>query len=168
MSRPIRDHLLAGLDYQDKLARFLENHDEPRAASEFSWPQHQAAAVITYLRSGLRFFHQGQFEGARVRVPTHLGRGPIEPVESRDRCLLCQAVTGLKDEAPFATATGRRSSRCRPGPATGLRTALSPTPGLARTAAAMSSSSITPETRRNADCRCLSRNSGINEYVIPM
>src|SRR5215831_2470240 len=27
--------MLAGLDYQDKLARFLENHDEPRAASEF-------------------------------------------------------------------------------------------------------------------------------------
>ena len=36
---PIRDHLLAGLDYQDKLTRFLENHDEPRAASEFPWPQ---------------------------------------------------------------------------------------------------------------------------------
>jgi hypothetical protein len=29
---PVRGHLLAGLDYQDKLARFLENHDEPRAA----------------------------------------------------------------------------------------------------------------------------------------
>jgi hypothetical protein len=78
--RPIHDHLLAGLDYQDKLARFLENHDEPRAAAEFSWPRHAAAAVITYLSPGLRFFHQGQFEGAKVRVPTHLCRGPVEPV----------------------------------------------------------------------------------------
>ena len=77
--RPIRDHLLAGLDYQDKLVRFLENHDEPRAASEFPWPQHQAAAIITFLSPGLRFFYQGQFEGARVRVPTHLCRGPVEP-----------------------------------------------------------------------------------------
>ncbi len=77
--RPIRDHLLAGLDYQDKLARFLENHDEPRAAAEFPWPQHQAAAVMTFLSPGLRFFHQGQFEGARVRLPTHLCRGPVEP-----------------------------------------------------------------------------------------
>ena len=82
---PIRDHLLAGLDYQDKLARFLENHDEPRAASEFPWPQHQAAAIITFLSPGLRFFHQGQFEGARVRVPTHLCRGPVEPVEPGNR-----------------------------------------------------------------------------------
>ena len=78
----IRDHLLAGLDYQDKLARFLENHDEPRAASEFPWPKHQAAAVATFLAPGLRFFHQGQFEGARVRVPTHLCRGPVEAVDA--------------------------------------------------------------------------------------
>jgi glycosidase len=78
---PIRSHLLAGLDYQDKLARFLENHDEPRAAAEFAWPQHQAAAIITFLSPGLRFFHQGQFEGSRVRIPTHLCRGPIEPTD---------------------------------------------------------------------------------------
>ena len=56
----------------DKLARFLENHDEPRAASSFAWPQHQVAAVITFLSTGLRFFYDGQFEGAKVRVPTHL------------------------------------------------------------------------------------------------
>jgi glycosidase len=78
--RPIHDHLLAGLDYQDKLARFLENHDEPRAAAVFAWPRHRAAAVITFLSPGLRFFYQGQFEGARVHVPTHLCRGPVEPI----------------------------------------------------------------------------------------
>jgi hypothetical protein len=78
-ARLVRDHLLAGLDYQDKLARFLENHDEPRAAVTFVWPQYRAAAAITFLSPGLRFFHQGQLEGARVRVPVHLCRGPIEP-----------------------------------------------------------------------------------------
>src|SRR5215831_4611286 len=63
----IRAHLGAGLDYQDRLARFLENHDEPRVAARFAWPQHQAAAIVTYFAPGLRFFHQGEFEGARVR-----------------------------------------------------------------------------------------------------
>ena len=77
----VRDHLNAGLDYQDRLARFLENHDEPRAASAFPWPQHRAAAAITFLAPGLRFFQQGEVEGARVRVPTHLCRGPVEPVD---------------------------------------------------------------------------------------
>lgn len=79
-ARPVRDHLRAGLDYQDKLARFLENHDEPRAAATFSNPVHKAAAVISFFAPGLRFFHQGQFEGWKKRISPHLCRGPDEPV----------------------------------------------------------------------------------------
>ena len=79
-ARPVREHFLAGLDYQNKLARFLENHDEPRAAATFTQGVHEAAAVITFLSPGLRFFHEGQFEGRRIRISPHLGRGPIEPV----------------------------------------------------------------------------------------
>jgi len=95
---PIRGHLLAGLDYQDKLARFLENHDEPRAASEFPWPQHQAAAIITFLSPGLRFFHQGQFEGAHARVPTPSLPWSDRADEPRNRRLLCPATAGSKDQ----------------------------------------------------------------------
>lgn len=80
-ARAVREHLYAGLDFQDHLARFLENHDEPRANATFATAQQRAAAVITYLTPGLRFFHQGQREGKRVRIPTHLGRGPAEPVD---------------------------------------------------------------------------------------
>ena len=75
-ARPVREHFHAGLDYQNKLARFLENHDEPRAAATFSLEVHQAAAVITFLSPGLRFFHQGQFEGRKKRISPHLVRGP--------------------------------------------------------------------------------------------
>ncbi|MFN9715214.1 MAG: alpha-amylase family glycosyl hydrolase [Planctomycetota bacterium] len=78
---PLRDHFRAGLDYQDKLARFLENHDEPRAAATFGLELHPAAAVITFLSPGLRFFHQGQFDGRRKRISPHLVRGPDEPVD---------------------------------------------------------------------------------------
>jgi glycosidase len=80
-ARPVREHLHAGLDYQDKLARFLENHDEPRAAATFSAEVHQAAAAITFLSPGLRFLHQGQFAGRRKRISPHLGRAPEEPVD---------------------------------------------------------------------------------------
>jgi hypothetical protein len=79
-ARPVREHFQAGLDYQDKLARFLENHDEPRAAATFAPAQHEAAAVLTFLSPGLRFFHQGQLEGHKKRVSPHLGRGPDELV----------------------------------------------------------------------------------------
>jgi hypothetical protein len=77
-ARPAREHLHAGLDYQDRLARFMENHDEPRAAATFAPPMHEAAAIVTYLSPGLRFFHQGQFEGRRTRISPHLVRAPFE------------------------------------------------------------------------------------------
>jgi hypothetical protein len=82
-ARPVREHFHADLDYQNKMARFLENHDEPRAATTFSPEVHEAAAVITFLSPGLRFFHQGQFEGRRKRISPHLVRGPDEPVDER-------------------------------------------------------------------------------------
>ncbi|MEK6782436.1 MAG: alpha-amylase family glycosyl hydrolase [Bacteroidota bacterium] len=78
----IRGHFQAGLDYQDKLARFLENHDEPRAGLTFHPDQHKAAAVITFLSPGLRFFHQGQFEGRMKRISPHLIRAPHEPLNT--------------------------------------------------------------------------------------
>jgi len=84
-ARPVRGHLQAGLDYQSKLARFLENHDEPRAAATFAPGMHEAAAVITFLSPGLRFFHQGQFEGRRKRISPHLVRAPLEPVDESRR-----------------------------------------------------------------------------------
>ena len=80
-ARPVREHFLAGLDYQNKLARFLENHDEPRAAATFSTEIQEAAAVITFLSPGLRFFHHGQFEGRKKRISPHLVRAPEEPVD---------------------------------------------------------------------------------------
>jgi hypothetical protein len=79
--RPIREHFQAGLDYQDKLARFLENHDEPRAAVAFPPGMHEAAAAVTFLSPGLRFFHQGQFQGRKKRLSPHLCRAPSEPID---------------------------------------------------------------------------------------
>ncbi len=84
-ARPAREHFWAGLDYQNKLARFLENHDEPRAATAFPPGVHEAAASITFLSPGLRFFHQGQFEGRRKRISPHLCRAPAEPVDQKVR-----------------------------------------------------------------------------------
>ncbi len=82
-ARPVREHFLAGLDYQDKLARFLENHDEPRASATFAPGIDEAAAIITFLSPGLRLFHDGQFQGRKKRISPHLVRAPEEPIEER-------------------------------------------------------------------------------------
>jgi hypothetical protein len=78
-ARSVRLHLCAELGFQEKLLRFLENHDEPRAASAFSPEKEQAAALVTATLPGARLFHEGQFEGRRVRLPVFLGRRPTEP-----------------------------------------------------------------------------------------
>jgi alpha amylase-like protein len=80
-ARAVREHFWAGLDYQNKLTRFLENHDEPRAAATFSPEIHEAAAAITFLSPGMRFFHQGQLQGRKKRISPHLVRAPQEPVD---------------------------------------------------------------------------------------
>jgi len=95
-AKPVREHFLAGLDYQDKLARFLENHDEPRAAATFPPGVHEAAAVLTFLSPGLRFLHQGEFEGRTKRISPHLGRGPNEPTNAAIQQFYQRLLTILK------------------------------------------------------------------------
>jgi hypothetical protein len=75
----VRQHLCADLAYQAKLLRFIENHDEPRAAATFSAAKERAAAVTIATLPGARLFHEGQFEGRKIRLPVFLGRRPVEP-----------------------------------------------------------------------------------------
>jgi hypothetical protein len=79
----VRAHLCADLAYQNKLLRFIENHDEPRAATTFSPANERALALTIATLPGMRLFHEGQFEGRKVRLPVFLGRRPNEP-EDKD------------------------------------------------------------------------------------
>jgi hypothetical protein len=98
-ARPVREHFLAGLDYQDKLARFMENHDEPRAAAAFPPGMREAAAIVTYLSPGLRFFHQGQFEGRTKRISPHLVRAPQEAVDAYTSGVYARLLEALGADA---------------------------------------------------------------------
>lgn len=81
----VRLHLTADTGYQERLVRFMENHDEPRAASVFEEGRAMAAAVSVATLPGARLFHEGQFEGRIVRVPVQLGRRPHEEENGRLR-----------------------------------------------------------------------------------
>jgi hypothetical protein len=75
----VRNHLGSDLAYQKKLVRFIENHDEPRAATAFSQAKERAAVVAMATIPGAKLFQEGQFEGRKVRLPVFLGRRPEEP-----------------------------------------------------------------------------------------
>ena len=77
----VRLHLLADLPYQEGMVRFIENHDEPRAAATFPEGKGRAAAVAILTLPGARLLHEGQAEGWKVRLPVFLGRRPAEPVD---------------------------------------------------------------------------------------
>jgi hypothetical protein len=75
------DHLQAELGYQSRLLRFLENHDEPRIANRLPTDAEQAAAVAIATLPGATMWHEGQFEGRRVRPPVFLRRRPDEQAD---------------------------------------------------------------------------------------
>ncbi len=69
----IRLHLVADLAYQEKLVRFIENHDEPRAAATFADRKARAAATTILTLPGAKLLHEGQLDGRRVKLPVQLG-----------------------------------------------------------------------------------------------
>lgn len=77
----VRLHLLADLPYQKKLLRFIENHDESRAAVAFPGEKGSVVAVAMLTLPGAKLLHEGQIEGIKVRLPVFLARRMDEPVD---------------------------------------------------------------------------------------
>ncbi|MFW9904137.1 MAG: alpha-amylase family glycosyl hydrolase [Candidatus Thorarchaeota archaeon] len=74
----IRGHFLADLDYQRHSLRFIENHDERRSIELFGKEKSIAAAVISGTIPGLCLYHQGQFEGYKLKIPIQLRQKAFE------------------------------------------------------------------------------------------
>jgi hypothetical protein len=91
----VRGHLGGSIDYQRRCARFLENHDEPRIASVLPPDRRKAATILLATAPGMRFFHEGQLEGRKLRAPVQLGRRAEEPVDEATARLhekLCETM----------------------------------------------------------------------------
>jgi hypothetical protein len=69
-------------EFATRSAHFLENHDEPRVATLLSLAEHRAAALAILGLPGMRFVHDGQLSGARVKLPVQLGRRPLETAQT--------------------------------------------------------------------------------------
>jgi hypothetical protein len=106
----VTDHLGADQEYQHRLVRFLENHDEPRAAAELPPEAERAAAVVVATLPGATLWHEGQFEGWRVRLPVFLRRRPEERADESLRAfylLLISAAVGIRrGDWALCAATG--------------------------------------------------------------
>lgn len=96
----VRDMIMkADFNFQMKTARFLENHDEDRAVAVFNDKQHIAAAALTFTSLGLKFFHMGQFEGRRERIPMQRGKNTLEGPQELSMGIYQRLIQILKSPA---------------------------------------------------------------------
>ena len=93
----IRLHLSGETGYQRQLVRFIENHDEPRAASVFDASKGAAAAVVIATLPGARLFHDGQLEGRRLKLPVQLGRQPDEAPDPAVQAFYARLLPAVRD-----------------------------------------------------------------------
>ena len=98
--REVRAHLAAPSATQGRMARFLENHDEPRSVATFG--RHRLPGLIALLCTlpGLRFFHQGQLEGRTVHLPMPLNAALPEQADEELAGLYAKLL-GIADDETF-------------------------------------------------------------------
>jgi hypothetical protein len=110
---PARHLLGKPAAYVAASAHFLENHDEDRIAARLGPGPHQASALAILGLPGLRFLHEGQLAGSRLRLPVQLARRPSEPAQPEVERLYRRLLEALP-----GTAVGRgRAEVLSPRPA---------------------------------------------------
>jgi len=87
------------LPINKKLLRFLENHDEQRAANLFSVCRHKALALASLTLPGARLLHDGQLEGRMIKVPVFLSRRQNEPENPDLKMFYRQLLKILQSDA---------------------------------------------------------------------
>ncbi len=93
----VRTHMLADPEFQQRSVRFLENHDEPRAAATFGIPRQVSSAVLTLTLPGALLLFDGQMTGSQVKLPVQLGRAPDEPVDEGLQTFYYKLLTDLNE-----------------------------------------------------------------------
>ncbi|MEO0561182.1 MAG: alpha-amylase family glycosyl hydrolase [Chloroflexota bacterium] len=93
----IRTHLLADHGFQQQAMRFLENHDEPRAADTLGVTRQVTAAALTFTLPGGILAFDGQLTGSKVKLPVQLGRAPDEPIDEGLLTFYLKLMSDLND-----------------------------------------------------------------------
>ncbi len=94
----IREHLQAKEEFQRRSVRFIENHDEDRAVTALGREKAFPAAVIMSTLQGMHFYHDGQFDGKKIRLPVQLGREPIGTLDENIHNFYDKLLYIIKDD----------------------------------------------------------------------
>ena len=112
----LRLHLAADQNYQSCSVRFLENHDELRSQLVFA-DRLPAVAVLMGTVPGMHFYHDGQLDGRKRRIPVQLARAAEEPPDERVRGIYQKVLhisNGLSFHEGVWTQLDPILCRCQP------------------------------------------------------
>ena len=98
----IRARLAAPVAAQTHCARFLENHDEERAAAVFGDAKLESIAALIATLPGMRFYHHGQLDGRKIHLPIPLAFAAPEPLNAQTRRLY-ERLLKISNESVFHT-----------------------------------------------------------------
>ncbi|MGB0036730.1 MAG: alpha-amylase family glycosyl hydrolase [Candidatus Acidiferrales bacterium] len=98
----VRARLSAGLERNSRLARFLENHDEPRRAAVFGNDRLPAVGTLMATLPGMRFYHQGELEGRRTQLSIMLRTAADEATDPVSSAFF-QKILRITNEDVFHT-----------------------------------------------------------------
>ena len=98
----VQERLRSSIKTQSGAARFLENHDEARAAAAFGVERLEAVATLTATLPGMRFYHHGQLDGRKIQLPMPLASAAPESVDVATRAFY-ERLLKLSNEPVFHT-----------------------------------------------------------------
>ena len=96
----VRARLSADFAAQSRAARFLENHDEARAAAIFGPAKLEALGTLIATLPGMRFYHHGQLDGHKIHLPMPLAVAATEPPNVQT-CSFYERILKLSNEPVF-------------------------------------------------------------------
>jgi hypothetical protein len=86
-------------DILARSAHFIENHDEWRIANQLLPAEQRAVALVIFGLPGMRFLHEGQLTGAKVKLPVQLSRRGIEPMDAQVKKIYDELLPMLQHSA---------------------------------------------------------------------
>jgi Alpha amylase, catalytic domain len=91
---------------QQRFARFLENHDEPRCAVTFGGPRLPALGTLMSTVLGMRFYQHGELDGRKIHIPIQLRRAAPEAPDPETQAFFAK-ILRVTNEDVFHCGTWR-------------------------------------------------------------
>ena len=93
----VKEYLAEEQETAGRKLKFIENHDEARAAVVFGPEKVKIAAFLLVLSPGAHLYHQGQLEGFKLKAPLYLTRSVSEQIDEDIRSFYKNLLVALKD-----------------------------------------------------------------------